>query len=219
MRCEVRLARLWSRLSRVSQSLWVMRSHEIRRFVGENRQKFSSLQKVPHFIVVVTRLSKVVPFESVAEIQTEINWFGESRIETVCVFIVDLQCLCYVHYLSGWKTWSTRQLLCCVSILVHLLLSLTLHLVGKLPKLSLLSKLSVENPTSNYFWKIWHPSRKNLTIQLQKLNNWVEEIKHLSCRIQNYREYRNNQGCLSSHYMRFLTDLIGVIRCSRCMCT
>ena len=166
MRCEVRVARFWPRLSRVSQSLWVMRSHEIRRFVGESCQKFSSLQKVPHFIVVVTRLRKVVPFESVAEIQTEITWFGESRIETVCVFIVDLQCLCYENYLSGWKTWSTRRLLFCVSILVHLLLRLTLHLVGKLPKLSLLSKLSVENPTSKYFWKIWHPSCKNLTIQL-----------------------------------------------------
>ena len=48
-----------------------------------------------------------------------------------------LLCLCYEHYLSGcWKTWRTC-VLCCVSILVYLLLRLTLHLVGKLPKLSI----------------------------------------------------------------------------------
>lgn len=50
-----------------------MRSNEIRRFVGENCQNFSSLQKTPHIILDVTRLNEVVSFESVAEIQTEIT--------------------------------------------------------------------------------------------------------------------------------------------------
>ena len=67
-----------------------MRSNEIRRFVGENCQNFSSLQKTPHIILDVTRLNEVVSFESVAEIQTEITWFEESRTETICVFIADL---------------------------------------------------------------------------------------------------------------------------------
>jgi len=73
VRCEVRIARFWPRLSRVSQRFWIMRSNEIRRFVGENCQKFSSLQKTPHIILDVTRLNEVVSFQSVAEIQTDIT--------------------------------------------------------------------------------------------------------------------------------------------------
>ena len=55
-----------------------------------------------------------------------------------------------------------------------LLLYLTLHLVGKLPKLSIcyLSCWLKWNPPTKYYWTIWHPSCKNLTIQL---SNWTAE--------------------------------------------
>ena len=115
---------------------------------------------------------------------------------------------------------------CCVSILVHLLLYLTLHLVGKLPKLSIcyLSCWLKRNPPTKYYWTIWHTSCKNLTVQLYKLDNWVVEIKHLSCRIQNCREYRHNEGCIILYHIS--EDIVSVssdrfdrsvIRCSRCM--
>lgn len=93
--CAVRSEqRFWQRLSRVSQSLWVMRSHEIRRIVGENCQKFSSLQKALHFIVVlVTRLSvklshlKVLPRFKLR--------FPDSG--TVCVFILSTYNVCVMN--------------------------------------------------------------------------------------------------------------------------
>ena len=124
-----------------------------------------------------------------------------------------LLCLCYEHYLSGcWKTWRT-QMLSFVSLLVHLLLHLILHLVGKLPKLSIcyLSCWVKWNPPTKYYWTIWHPSCKNLTVQLYKLDNWVVEIKHLSCRIQNCREYRHTDGCIISYCRGYCIRLFGQI--------
>ena len=117
------------------------------------------------------------------------------------------------HYLSGcWKTWRT-QMLCCVSFLVHLLLYLTLHLAGKLPKLSIcyLSCWLKWNPPTKYYWTIWHPSCKNLTMQLYKLDSWVVEIKHLSCTIQNCREYRHNEGCIISYFQGYCIRFFGQI--------
>ena len=123
-------------------------------------------------------------------------------------------CVCVMNIiLSGcWKTWRT-QMLCGVSLLVHLLLHLTLHLVGKLPKLSIcyLSCWVKWNPPTKYYWTIWHPSCKNLTVQLYKLDNWVVEIKHLSCRIQNCREYRHTEGCIISYCRGYCIRLFGQI--------
>ena len=83
----------------------------------------------------------------------------------------------------------------------------------KLPKLSIcyLSCWVKWNPPTKYYWTIWHPSCKNLTVQLYKLDNWVVEIKHLSCRIQNCREYRHTEGCIISYCRGYCIRLFGQI--------
>ena len=124
-----------------------------------------------------------------------------------------LLCLCYEHYpFRLLKNVKNPDAVLCVTF-GALAATPNLAFGRKLPKLSIcyLSCWVKWNPPTKYYWTIWHPSCKNLTVQLYKLDNWVVEIKHLSCRIQNCREYRHTDDCIISYCRGYCIRLFGQI--------